>query len=82
MPIKRFIASAVCPSCGEMDSVRMYLHEGQQFRECVDCGFTDKMPSESTLEGSLPQARIDREEQVLEEDVDIVRIVGDASKGS
>lgn len=40
---KRFIAGAKCPSCGEIDKLVMYKHEGEDFRECVSCGFKDIM---------------------------------------
>lgn len=42
---KRFIAGVVCPKCGTLDSI-MAAEDTEQkvlLRECVDCGFTDKM---------------------------------------
>ncbi len=43
MVTKRFIAGAVCPKCGAMDRVVMYVEGDKQFRECVNCGFRDEM---------------------------------------
>lgn len=42
--VKRFIAGAVCPRCAEMDKLVMYHNEqNEQVRECVRCGYRDKM---------------------------------------
>ncbi len=81
MPVKRFIAGAVCPSCGVMDTVRLFVIGGQQHRDCVECGFSDVMPSDTKLQGPLPETRISREELVLDDNVDVVRIVGDSTSG-
>ena len=76
MKAKRFIAGAVCPSCGEMDSIRMFRGEsGLDYRECVDCGFSDRMEVNPKLEGALPEARISREEKVMDDHVDVVRMI-------
>ena len=42
---KRFVAGAVCPSCSKMDKIVTYESEGESFRECVRCGFTEKLSS-------------------------------------
>ncbi|MHA7878705.1 MAG: YheV family putative zinc ribbon protein [Saccharospirillum sp.] len=41
----RFIAGAVCPKCGAMDTLKAgYQDEGRvMVRECVDCGHTDRI---------------------------------------
>lgn len=42
---KRFIAGVVCPKCGTQDSI-MAAEDTENkvmLRECVECGFTDKM---------------------------------------
>ena len=73
---KRFIAGAVCPGCGEMDVIQMFVNaSGAQQKECVECDYSEILASEPSLEGALPEARISREEKVLEDNVDIVRIV-------
>lgn len=41
--VKRFIAGAVCPRCGEMDRIVMYREGERQYRECVSCGFHDEI---------------------------------------
>lgn len=40
---KRFIAGAKCPSCSEVDKLMMYKDAGEDYRECISCGFKDKM---------------------------------------
>lgn len=41
--VKRFIAGAVCPKCALLDKIVMYRSDGEEYRECVSCGFSDKM---------------------------------------
>ncbi len=54
--VKRFIAGAVCPRCGEMDCLKMYRDESREYRECVRCDFSDSM----ALDGSdQPQGELD-----------------------
>src|SRR5690606_38409032 len=40
---KRFIAGAVCPQCSTADSIVMYKENNDEYRECVDCGFQEKL---------------------------------------
>ncbi len=48
---KRFIAGAVCPRCAEMDKLVMYTDaQGAQVRECVRCGYSDKMTEQGPEE--------------------------------
>ncbi len=39
--IKRFIAGAVCPRCGQMDTIRTYRNDIREYRECVKCDYVD-----------------------------------------
>ncbi|MGB0662641.1 MAG: YheV family putative zinc ribbon protein [Pontibacterium sp.] len=41
--IKRFIAGATCPRCGEQDTLKMYRDDEREHRECVRCDFADSM---------------------------------------
>ncbi len=41
--IKRFIAGAVCPRCGEMDKLVVYRQDEKDYRECVSCDFAEEM---------------------------------------
>lgn len=76
MRAKRFIAGVVCPSCGAMDSIYMFRDGAKRdYRECIECGFSDAMEVNLTLKGDLPKARIAREEIVLEEYTDVIRFV-------
>jgi uncharacterized protein len=44
MITKRFIAGAVCPRCSAMDKIRAWRDDEleKQYRECIDCGYTDE----------------------------------------
>ncbi|AOS96411.1 hypothetical protein AUP74_00945 [Microbulbifer aggregans] len=47
-PVKRrFIAGAVCPRCGEMDTIVNYRLGDKNYRECVNCGFKDEIRIQS-----------------------------------
>ncbi|WP_421165298.1 YheV family putative zinc ribbon protein, partial [Aeromonas dhakensis] len=37
---KRFIAGAVCPACGKMDTMMLYMEHGVEKVTCVECGDT------------------------------------------
>ncbi len=41
--VKRFIAGAVCPRCGEMDKLVVYRQDEKDYRECVSCDFAEEM---------------------------------------
>lgn len=76
---KRFIAGAVCPRCGEMDTIVMFKIDEQDVRECVSCDYTDKM--EIDQETGLPpvnelDTRVNQvENAVREEDVQVIKFV-------
>ncbi len=40
---KQFIAGAVCPACEAMDTIRMWKVGQTPHRDCVNCGFADKL---------------------------------------
>jgi uncharacterized metal-binding protein (TIGR02443 family) len=40
--VKRFIAGAVCPRCGEMDKLVVYRRAEKDCRECVSCDFAEE----------------------------------------
>lgn len=47
VPQRRFIAGAVCPGCGQMDKLKAWVSDEIQHRQCVACGFTDRMAMNS-----------------------------------
>ena len=51
MSKKRFIAGAVCPRCGKMDKLVVYLEDNR--RECVSCGYGDDRPGDSSIDSEL-----------------------------
>ena len=40
---KQFIAGAVCPACSEPDKLMMCSEDGVPHRECVACGFSERL---------------------------------------
>jgi uncharacterized metal-binding protein (TIGR02443 family) len=84
MPIKRFIAGAVCQQCGAQDKVRAWEDDSEKLMrlECVSCGYQDIIALE-THDHSELVTRVNYTDPVFDEDVKPVRIL-DASgpKGS
>ena len=52
----RFIAGAVCPSCGAMDRLQVFAEDGETIRRCVACGHEDDL---STTTSQAPTNRLD-----------------------
>jgi len=54
--VKRFIAGAVCPRCAAMDRIVAYTDEDQrQVRECVTCGFNEKLREVDAVAAQAPE---------------------------
>lgn len=66
---KRFVAGAVCPSCGEMDKVVVFHEEGKDFRECVACGFKDEMHFQQQVRELETRVNTTEEEKTVETQV-------------
>lgn len=47
----RFIAGAVCPACGEHDSIRLIVEqinaEEREYIECVNCDYHAERPKQA-----------------------------------
>ncbi len=78
MPM-RFVAGAVCPQCGEQDTLQLDTDapEGQPYRACVECGFTEE-GSEESASPAVPGARFDQ--QPGNDDRQVVRILPDSKR--
>ena len=76
---KQFIAGAVCPNCGAQDTVQMYSVDDENYRECVDCGFSDEMEKQPSLVGKPLSTRVSPEEELKQktgtDEVQIVHIL-------
>ncbi|WP_415882994.1 YheV family putative zinc ribbon protein [Neptuniibacter sp. QD72_48] len=61
--IKRFIAGAVCPRCGEMDCIRTYRDEEREYKECVRCDYEDSMRLDGQPDTAVEEleTRVNRE---------------------
>lgn len=58
--IKRFVAGAVCPRCGEMDRLRVWRDELREYRECIDCGYEDAMRLDGAREPAELKTRVNQ----------------------
>lgn len=60
--VKRFVAGAVCPRCGEMDTIRTYRNEIREYRECVKCDYIDGQNLDGTpdAEAEELETRVNR----------------------
>lgn len=74
MTVKRFIAGAVCPRCGEMDRLVSYEKDGQSIRECVECDFSESLVAQ--VEKQEMKTRVNHiPEENVEEHVSAVKIL-------
>ena len=79
MAIKRFIAGAVCQSCGAHDKTRAWEDDREKLmrRECVSCGHNEVIALE-VPETSELMTRVNYADPVFDEDVRSVRILDDS----
>ncbi len=70
---KRFIAGATCPTCQERDKLVMYRQEGCQYKECVSCGYAEKMHFEPVFREL--DTRVNRDPVDRATDMAVVRLV-------
>lgn len=74
--IKRFVAGATCPRCGEMDTLRMHRDEEREYRECVQCDFEDSMRLDGVEETSEElETRVNREADPIPADAQPLNFV-------
>lgn len=72
--IKRFIAGAICPACGEQD--KLYLvdgEDGQRVRACVRCDFSERQRFE--LSSAELDTRVNRSREQVEQSVQLVKLL-------
>lgn len=58
--VKRFVAGAVCPRCGEMDTIRVYRNEIREYRECVRCDYVDGQNLDGSSEVDELETRVNK----------------------
>lgn len=73
--MRRFIAGAVCPQCGEIDRLVMDAASDRRVRECVHCGYRDELPGVPEAPEE-PATRLRRPESAESDDeaVQILRL--------
>lgn len=70
----RFIAGAVCPRCGEMDTLKAGNDGDVMVRECVECGFTDRISQAVNAPTEL-DTRVNQPNQPADTEAQPVRIL-------
>lgn len=79
--VKRFIAGAVCPRCGEMDRLRTYSSNEGTFKECVACDYTEKQLAQVELaELDTRVNHLPEEENAADDAVQVVQLLDPRSK--
>lgn len=73
MVLKRFVAGAVCPKCGTMDTIRAFTTDEGSFRDCVQCGFEEKQLAQ--VEQKELGTRVNQFEEASDSAVQVVNIV-------
>lgn len=76
---KRFIAGALCPACQQMDKIVMYDEDGIRWRECVSCGFKNKLetlPADEVKEVATRVNQPRKGEPPLPHEVKVISIIG------
>ena len=71
--IKRFIAGAVCPRCGEMDRLVSYSNEEGTFKECVACDFSEKQLVQ--VEQNELETRVNHAPDTGDDAVQVVQVI-------
>jgi uncharacterized protein len=69
---KRFIAGAICPKCKAQDRIMVYRLEAMDYRECVACGFKDRMHFQSGAREL--QTRVNTPVEQVREETHVVRL--------
>lgn len=75
---RRFIAGAVCPRCGAMDT--LVVDRDSDRRECVACEFSEARPREEPREE--PHTRVNRPARREDAPAEAVRLVNPGSRGN
>lgn len=73
---KRFIAGVVCPKCGAQDSIRAAEDTEAKVmeRECVECGFTDRMSTQVNAPSEL-NTRVTPSNETPDAETQVVKII-------
>lgn len=69
---KRFIAGAVCPKCSKMDKIVMFKEGSDDWRECVSCGYKDKMHFQN--QSRELETRVNVTEQDKKDQVQVIQL--------
>lgn len=64
--VKRFISGAVCPKCGNQDSIRAERNDEKRVlkRDCIECGFEDAIYDNAPGEITTRVTPVDPKDQL------------------
>lgn len=73
---KQFIAGVTCPKCGALDTITAANNEQEKvmIRECVECGFTDRISTQVNSPKEL-NTRVSPAHSAGDEQVQVVKII-------
>ncbi|MBT3145240.1 YheV family putative zinc ribbon protein [Neptunomonas phycophila] len=80
--VKRFVAGAVCPRCGEMDTIRVYRNEIREYRECVRCDYVDGQNLDGTPEPAQELATRVNQQKEDTPDTQVIQFVNNPNPGT
>ena len=74
--MSRFIAGAVCPSCGKLDRIVIEEKDAVSMRHCVSCGYSEKKPENVQLPSPNLKGRLEQSTpiQVNASKLDIINL--------
>lgn len=74
-PKKQFMCGATCPACHEIDKIQMWYEDGVPHRECVACGYIDKLDADGQ---SIPLGAGQDEVEAPDTSVQSILIIRDS----
>jgi uncharacterized metal-binding protein (TIGR02443 family) len=75
--MRRFIAGAVCPRCGQLDKIVMLLDSVDKHRECVSCGYSDaldELPATGEPATRVNQPRANEKPLSHEDEIQVLKL--------
>ncbi len=79
--IKRFVAGAVCPRCGEMDTIRVYRNEIREYRECIKCDYVDGQNLDGSPEDEAELVTRVNQQKEDTPDTQVIQIMANPNPG-
>ncbi|TXR54733.1 YheV family putative zinc ribbon protein [Reinekea thalattae] len=74
---KRFIAGVTCPKCGALDTMTVINNELELLyvRECVECGFSDRISTQVNTPKEITTRVTPESVQLKDEHIQVVKFI-------